>query len=486
MTTVPKSRLTGGVARIAAAEAADRIPTDATVLTSGFGRVGYPKSVPEAIAESERSYDLTLISGGSVGDEIDTALVESDSIERRFPYQATPAAREAINDNRIAFHDRHIAGLADEVQFRQLAESDIAVVEAIAVGEDWLIPSTSIGQTPAYVEAADELIVEVNRAQPLTLSAFHDVYRPTPPPDREPIPLSAPCERIGGPRIRFDPAKLVGVVETEDPDSPYEFRDPTETDEAIASNLGTFLEREVDRNPALAEAVRVQFGVGSLGNALASALSDVPFGDRTVTYYGEVFQDGLLDLVENGEIAGASATSLALSRAGQKRLFEDVERYAEDIVLRPGDVSNSPELVSRLGVVSINSALEVDVYGHVNSTHVSGSRLLNGVGGSGDFVRNGLVSVVALPSTAVDGAVSTIVPSVPHVDHTEHDVDVVITEHGVADLRGRSPVERAEAIVAACAAPKTREALGSYLDAAGTSGGHVHHDPERAAGWQWQ
>ncbi|WP_299232906.1 acetyl-CoA hydrolase/transferase C-terminal domain-containing protein [Natronomonas sp.] len=486
MTTTPESRIAGRVPELSATEAAECVPTDGTVLTSGFGRVGYPKAVPTAIAESDRSYGLTVVSGGSVGEEIDTALVESNSVDRRFPYQATAAARAAANDNRIAFHDRHIAGLADEVQFRHLADPDVALIEAVAVGEDWLIPSTSIGQTPAYVEAAEELIVELNRAQPRSLAAFHDVYRPAPPPRRGPVPLTAPCERIGDPRIRFGSETLLGVVETEQPDSPYEFRDPTGTDEAIAANLGAFLEEEIERNPALASAVRVQFGVGSLGNALAGALSDVSFGDRTVTYYGEVFQDGLLDLVEDGDIAGASATSLALSRDGQDRLFEDVERYAEDVVLRPADISNRAELVSRFGVVSINSALEVDVYGHANSTHVGGSRLLNGVGGSGDFVRNGLVSIVALPATAVEGSVSTIVPSVPHVDHTEHDIDVVITDHGVADLRGRSPMERANAIIGSCAAPKTREALEAYLESAGSSGGHIHHDPEAAAGWEWR
>ncbi|MEF8778544.1 MAG: acetyl-CoA hydrolase/transferase C-terminal domain-containing protein, partial [Natronomonas sp.] len=242
----------------------------------------------------------------------------------------------------------------------------------------------------------------------------------------------------------------------------------------------------IEHNPALAEAVRVQFGVGSLGNALASALSAVPFGDRTVVYFGEVFQDGLLECLDDSDISGASATSLALSRAGQERLFDDIEHYADDIVLRPADISNGAELVSRFGVVSINSALEVDIYGHVNSTHVNGSRLLNGVGGSGDFTRNGLVSIIALPSTAVGGSVSTIVPRVSHVDHTEHDVDIIITEHGIADLRGRSPIEKARAIIESCAAPKTRKALDRYLEEAGANGGHIHHDFERAINFEWQ
>ncbi|MFB6142211.1 MAG: acetyl-CoA hydrolase/transferase C-terminal domain-containing protein [Halorientalis sp.] len=476
-------RVQDGVPELTAAEAAATVGDDAVVTVSGFGSVGYPKAVPLALADSDRDLSLTVISGGSVGDEIDTAMVEAGAIARRFPYQATPIAREKVNDGTIALHDRHISSLGDDVVFEQLAAPDVAIVEAVAVGADWLVPSTSIGQTPAFVEQAPELIVEVNEVQPRELERFHDVYRPDAPPNREPIPLTDPGERIGGPRVRLDPDKLRGVVRSDRRDSTYSFRSPTADDRAIAANLREFLEAEMERNALFAEAVRLQFGVGSLGNALMGELAETSFGDRDVAYYGEVIQDGLLDLLEAGVLDVASATTLALSAEGQDRLFGAIADFEDDVVLRPADVSNSPELIGRLGVVAVNSALEVDVYGHVNSTHVNGSRLINGIGGSGDFNRNAAVAAVALPSTASGGDLSRVVPMVPHVDHTEHDVGVVITEQGVADLRGLSPRERATELIEQCAHPDFRADLRAYYERALEDGGHMPHDLSRAYEW---
>lgn len=477
-------RIEGDVPLVDTSVAAEAVDDDATVLVSGFGSVGYPKAVPLALADSGRDLSLTVVSAGSVGKEIDIALIEADAIERRFAFQSRPSIRNAINDGQVAFGDRHVSSLGDEVQYGGLVDPDLAIIESVAVGEDWLIPSTSIGQTPAFVESADRLIVEVNAAQPLSLERFHDIYRPGTPPDRGPLPVTDPGERVGSSRIEFDPEHLVAVVETEQRDEPYEFRDPTPDDLAVAANLRTFLEAEVKRSSLFAESVRLQFGVGSLGNALMGALGDADFGERDLIYFGEVIQDGLLDLLDEGQLRSASATSLALSAEGQNRLFEHADRYADDVVLRPGDVSNSPALIDRFGVVAVNSAVEVDLYGHVNSTTVNGSRMLNGVGGSGDFTRNAPLSIVALPSTAAGGDISRIVPMVPHVDHTEHDLDIVITEHGVADLRGTSPRERAPLLVEECAHPDYCERLREYLDRAHDDGGHAPHDLDTTFSWK--
>ncbi|WP_418280208.1 acetyl-CoA hydrolase/transferase C-terminal domain-containing protein [Halorubrum sp. DTA98] len=466
------------------ADAAELVPETATLLVSGFGGVGYPKLVPEAIADGAPR-ELTVVSGGGVGDEIDRDLVESGDMARRYPFVPNETAREAVNDGRVSFHDRHISRLADEVRFGGIRAGmrgeTIAVVEAVAVGPDWLIPSTSIGHTPAYVGAADTVIVEVNRTQPVELARVHDVHVRNDPPNRDPIPLDDPLGETGGPAVPFAPEKLAAVVETDREDDPYEFREASATDEAIAANLASFLEAELVRNPLLSDVVNLQFGVGSLGNALMGALTDVEFGEREVAYVGEVVQDGLLDMLDAGHLRGASATSLALSTAGQKRLFADVERYAEDVVLRPADVSNAPELIDRFGVVGINSAVEVDLYGNVNATHIGGTHVVNGIGGGGDFSRNCRLGVIALPSTAVDGDVSRIVPLTPHVDHTEHDASVVITEHGVADLRGRSPRERAAELVA-IADPAFREELDRYRDRAGENG-NTPLDLDTAFSW---
>lgn len=477
-------RLHGDLPIVDAASAAAAIPTDATVLTSGFGSVGYPKAVPLALADDDRDLSLTVVHSGNVGEEIDVTLVQSGSIERRFSYQSSGVARAATNRREIAFSDRNASAIGDEVQYGGLVDPDIAIVEAVAVGEGWFVPSTSVGQVPAFVEAADRLIVELNHRQPLELQTLHDIYRPGRPPNRDPIPLSDPGERIGTNYVRFDPEKLSGVVETETADSTYSFRDPTDDDLAIAANLRSFLTEEMERSPVFDDAVHLQFGVGSLGNALMGELKELDFGDRDVVYFGELIQDGLLDMLNAGRLECASATSMALTDEGQERLFADVERYAQDIVLRPADVANHPGLIDQFGVVGVNSAIEFDIYGNVNSTHVSGKRMINGIGGSTDFNRNSLVTVCALPSTLNGGDVSRVVPMAFHVDHTEHDVDIFVTEQGVADVRGRSPVERAELIIEHCAHPDFAPDLWAYLDDVKQQDNHVPHDIERAANWQ--
>jgi succinyl-CoA:acetate CoA-transferase len=476
---IPDSRLTGDLPLTDAGSAAELVPDSATMLVSGFGSVGYPKAVPLALSESDRALSLTVVSGGSVGSEIDTALVEAGAVARRYPYVGTKAARAAANDGRVATSDRHVSAVADEARFGHYGDPDVAVVEAVACGPDWLVPSGSLGQTPAFVEAADELVVEVNHHLPRGLALVHDVWTPADPPDREPIPLTDPSARIGTPRIEFDPAKLRAVVETDRPDDAYEFRDPTPADRGVAANLREFLAGEVDR-PPIPGRLRMQFGVGSLGNAMMAELGAM---DAPVEYVGEVIQDGLLDMVDDGALSVVSGTALALSREGQERLFADLERYAETLVLHPAEVSNAPEVVSRMGVIAVNAAAEVDLYGHVNSTHVRGSRLLNGLGGSGDFWRNAALSVVAVPATAGGGDHSRVVPMATHVDHTEHDVDVLVTDHEVADLRGTSPRERSERILA-CAAPEFRDDLRTYLDRAGGAGGHEPRDLGSAFDWQ--
>jgi len=476
-------RIQGAVPRSTADKAAALVPTDAVIPVSGFGGVGYPKSVTRSIAADDREMELTVISGGGVGAEVDDALVEAGKLARRYPFQTRRKVRDAINEGTVAFHDRHISRVGDEVRLGDFGEPDVAIVEAVAVGEDWLIPSTSIGNTPAFVAAAEKLIVEVNHAQPIELAQVHDVYTRALPPDRAPIPLGGPIDRIGTPKIEFPSEKLIAVVETDRSDTPYEFRDPTTVDLQIAANLGSFLEAELERNPMLKERVHLQFGVGSMGNALMGALDEIEFGDRDVIYFGEVFQDGLLDSIDSGLLTGASATSLALSLDGQERLFADIDRYATDVVLRPADISNNAALIERFGVVGINSAVEVDLYGNANATHINGTHVINGIGGGGDFNRNCRLGIIALPSTAAGGDISKIVPMTPHVDHTEHDLSVVVTEHGVADLRGLSPRERAEEMIAV-ADPQYREQLERYRSRAKKSSGNIMHDFATTHRWE--
>ncbi|MFB6311815.1 MAG: acetyl-CoA hydrolase/transferase C-terminal domain-containing protein [Salinirussus sp.] len=477
-------RLTGNHPVTDAESLAAGIDAEAVVLVSGFGRVGYPKAVPSALARESRDLDLTVVSGAVVGDEIDTEMVEAGAIARRYPAQTSDAMRAAANDGRVAYSDRHLSRVSLEARTGHFGDPDVAVVEATAVGEDWLVPARSIGHTPAFVDLADDLIIELNDAQPLALQHLYDVYPRPLPPDRQPIPLEDPVGRIGSPRISFDPDALRGIVRTDRPDTPYDFREPSDIHEQIAANLSTFLAAECERNPAIGDRLVIEFGVGSLGNALMGAIGETDLGDRDVVYFGEVFQDGLLSAIDDGTIVGASATSLALSDEGANQLIDDIERYAERIVLRNADVSNAPALIDRFGVVAVNTVLEVDLYGHANATHVNGSRVINGIGGGGDFTTNSPCSILVLGSTADNGRISRIVPAVSHPDYTEHDVDIVITERGVADLRGMAPRERPAALIESCAHPEFRAQLAEYVERAEQQGGHEPHHLSTAFAWQ--
>jgi len=190
--------------------------------------------------------------------------------------------------------------------------------------------------------------------------------------------------------------------------------------------------------------------------------------------YTEVFQPSAFALMCRGRLHGASTCALSLTAEQVQTLTDDLDFFAPRIVLRPQEISNNPALLRQLGVIAMNTALEVDLYGHVNSTHVLGRKMMNGIGGSGDFARNAYLSIFMCPSLARGGAISTIVPMCTHVDHSEHSVQVIVTEQGLADLRGQAPVERAKLLIERCAHPAYRDYLRRYLHEAGP--GHIRHD----------
>lgn len=121
----------------------------------------------------------------------------------------------------------------------------------------------------------------------------------------------------------------------------------------------------------------------------------------------------------------------------------------------------------------MNTALEADIFGNVNSTHVLGTKMMNGIGGSADFCRNAYLSIFSCPSIRKGGKISTIVPMVSHLDHSEHSVKILATEQGVADLRGKDPRQRAETIIENCVHPMYKELMWDYLKL--SKGGHTPH-----------
>jgi acetyl-CoA hydrolase len=288
------------------------------------------------------------------------------------------------------------------------------------------------------------------------------------PPRRKPYLVMNVEDRIGTTSIPIDPEKIVGVIESDYQDATSPNTDPDETSKQIAGHLIEFFEHEVARGRLPPALLPLQSGIGNVANAIIGGLDNSNF--RNLNVWTEVIQDTFLDLFDSGRLDFATATSIRFSPQGFKRFYDGWEQYKNKLLLRSQQVSNSPEIIRRLGVIGMNTPVEVDIYGHANSTCVMGSRMLNGLGGSADFLRSAKYSIMHTPSTRpskIDPhGVSCIVPMCTHIDQTEHDLDVVVTEQGLADVRGLSPRERARVIINKCAHPVYQPILKHYFEKA--------------------
>ncbi|MFW5790476.1 MAG: acetyl-CoA hydrolase/transferase family protein [Bacillota bacterium] len=469
---------------ISADEAASLIKSGMTVGCSGFTPSGYPKAVPLALAERvrDKEFNLSILTGASVGSELDGALAEAGVIKRRYPYQSDKNLRASINKGEINYADIHLSHFPQNVRYGHYGNIDLAIIEALAITEEgWIVPTTSVGAAPTFLKEADRIIVELNLNKSLKLEGIHDIYQLTDPPDRGAIPLKEAGQRIGTPYIKVDSNKIEGIVitELEDEISFSAYQD--DTSKKIASHIIDFLESEQQAGKIPQELLPLQSGVGAVANAVLSGLCDSNFND--IKFYSEVIQDAVLELIDCGKIEIASGTSITLSEDGKKQFQENIGLYKDKIILRPQEISNNPEIIRRLGSIAINTAIEADIYGNINSTHILGNRMMNGIGGSGDFARNAYLSIFVTSSMAKDGDISSIVPMVSHVDHTEHDVDVIVTEEGLADLRGLSPQERAYKIINNTASPEYKDKLLDYFKRAKKAGGHTPVILDEALSW---
>ena len=477
---------------VSAEAAAALVQPDWNVGMSGFTGAGYPKAVPLALAKhieaahaAGKPFRIGLWTGASTAPELDGALAKVDGIDMRLPYQSDPTVRAKINAGHMQYVDIHLSHVAQFVWFGFLGHLNVAVIEVAGVLPDGrLICGTSVGNNKTWIDEADHIILEVNSWQNPGLEGMHDIYYGTAiPPHRQPIPITGPGQRIGEAYLRCDPDKVIAVVQTHAPDRNSAFAPPDETSRAIAAHLIAFLQDETRRGRLPSQMLPLQSGVGNIANAVLAGLNAGPFNNLTA--YTEVLQDGMLDMLKSGKMRSASATALSLSTEAARYFNEHIAEFKNRVVLRPQEISNHPEIIRRLGLIAMNAMIEADIYGNVNSTHLMGSAIMNGIGGSGDFARNAYLSIFMTPSVAKDGAISCIVPMASHVDHTEHDVGVIVTEQGLADLRGLAPQQRAERIIDRCAHPDYRPLLRDYLTRAraGANGQHTPHLLREALSW---
>lgn len=455
---------------LTADEAAALVNNGDTIGFSGFTPAGACKVIPLSIAArakaehaAGRPYKLGVVTGASTGKSLDGALAEADAVGWRTPYQSDPVLRKAINEGRTRFFDMHLSALQPTVRSGVLGKVHWAIVEAAAVTADGEITlGTGVGAANTFLRLADKVLIELNEYLPEELTGFHDIYEPFDAPHRREIPIYSPKDRIGTPTVKIDPSKIVGIVRTNVPDETGGFDAPDEVTNMIGKNVAQFLADELRAGRLPDTFLPLQSGVGNIANAVIGALGSNE-GIPPFQMYTEVIQDAVIDLIQSGKCTFASGCSLTVSKDKVDEVIKNLEFFRSRIVLRPQEISNSPEIVRRLGLITVNTALEVDLFGNVNSTHVMGRDLMNAIGGSGDFTRNAQISIFTCPSIAKRGAISTIVPLVAHMDHSEHSVQIVVTEHGVADLRGKTPHQRAELMINNCVHPEYRDILRAYV-----------------------
>ncbi len=466
---------------MSAAEAAQLVHNGDVVGMGGFTPAGAPKEVPTAIAhmaqamhERGEEFKIGIYTGASTGDSCDGELARAQAISFRSPYQSSKDMRTELNAQHIHYFDMHLSELAQNLRYGFLPRPTVAIVEACIVNERGeIVPTAGVGIIPTICRLADRIIVELNEAMPPVMRGIHDIYEPADPPMRREIPVYHVGDRIGTDCVRVDPKKIVAVVRTNRPNEVGKFTPSDETTEKIGANVAQFLENEMHAGRIPKQFLPIQSGVGNIANAVLGALGEnkhiPPF-----TMYTEVIQDSVVGLMKEGRVTFASGCSLTIGAELLQDIIDHMDFFRSRIVLRPQEISNNPEVARRLGLITINTALEADIFGNINSTHVCGTKMMNGIGGSGDFTRNAYISIFTTPSTAKGGAISSIVPMVSHLDHSEHSVKVLITEQGIADLRGKSPIQRAHTIIDNCVAPEYKEMMRAYLASAKTA--HTPHN----------
>ena len=476
--------------KIMSAEAAAAlIPSGAVLGMSGFTGAGYPKAVPIALAKRAvedrlkgKPFKVNVLSGASTGPELDQVMGLTEAIAFRFPYQGDAVLREKINAGVTEYQDMHLSHAGTLVRYGYYGKMNYAVIEVTKIREDGaLLFSSSVGMNTAYLEMAEKIILEVNEWQDERLEGMHDVISVAAKHgDRIPIPILHADDRKGTTWFPIDVSKVAAVVVTNNPDRNAPFKAPEEQHKRIAQHILDFLDGEVKAGRLPKSLTPLQSGVGNIANAVLVGLNEGHF--ENMTSYTEVIQDGMLDLLDSGKLRIASATAFSVSPDGQTRFNKNIDRYRKQIILRPQDISNSPEVIRRLGCIAMNGFVEADIYGHVNSTHIVGKGIENGIGGSGDFARNSAYTIFMSPSTAKDGKISAIVPFATHIDHTEHDTMGIVTEFGFADLRGKSPKQRAKEIIEKCAHPDYRPLLNDYFKralanpSAGRQSPHIYEE----------
>ena len=250
--------------------------------------------------------------------------------------------------------------------------------------------------------------------------------------------------------------KLDYILETSYPLSEFPTAKATDIEIDIAEHCASLID----------DGATLQIGIGGIPNAVLSFLKN----HKDLGIHTELFTEGIIDLVKEGVITGKRKTIhqnkiIATFIMGTKRVYDYVHKN-QMLEMHSVDYVNNPTLIAQnYNMVSINSCIEVDLMGQVNSESI-GLRQYSGTGGQVDYVQGarlskGGKSIIAIPSTAAGGSISRITPYLMKgsvVTTSRNDVDYIVTEYGIAHLRGKTLKERANLLID-IAHPKFREEL---------------------------
>jgi succinate CoA transferase len=468
---------------ITAAEGAAMINDGDYIGFSGFTPNGNPKAVARelskrAIREHAAGHPLSIgmITGASSCQSLEGDFADAHALKFRGPFSTNKDFRDHTNLGEVDYEDMHLGHVAERLRRGFYGHLQWAIVEISSyedVGNKCRVTLTSAGGiVPTIVRLADHVILELNHFHSPKSGLMHDVIEMDEYPNRKPMLITHINDRIGTQYVEIDSSKIVGIVDSNIPEEARAFKAVNAETRAIGHNVAEFLLQDQKAGHIPPEFFPMQSGVGATGNAVMAAIGECTNLPK-LNIFSEVSQDAVIYMIERGQIDQATCTGLTVTNECLQHVYENIDFFSKHITLRPSELANSPELIRRFGVISMNTALECDLYGNENSSHVCGSKLMNGIGGSCDYTRNGSISIFYTPSTAKGGTISAIVPMCSHVDSTEHDVDLIVTEQGVADLRGKGPLRRAEEVIEHCAHPDYKPLLREYLRIADHG-----HEPE--------
>jgi len=450
----------------------------------GFTPNGNPKAIFRALSkravkehEAGQPFQVSILTGASSCQSVEGDMAVAKALKFRAPFSTNKDFRTHTNLGEIDYEDMHLGHMSERLRRGFYGEVDWAVVEVsdLEEGETTCkaVLTSAGGVAATIVRLAKRVILEHNTFHSPKSRLLHDTYEPgdflnsTHPfipsgHGREMMPVLSVLDRVGKDYIEIDASKIAGVIESHIPEEDRSFKALTPENRQMGLNVAAFLVNDMKKGHIPPQFLPLQSGVGTTGNAVLDALSQDP-AIPDFTTYSEVVQDAAIRMIMEGRITAASATAMTVTNEALQLVYDNIDFVSKHLVIRQSEVANSPEVIRRLGVIAINTALECDIYGNENSSHVCGSALMNGIGGSCDYERNGYISIFTTLSTAKNGKISAIVPMCSHIDSTEHDVDVIVTEQGYADLRGKGPLKRAEEIIEHCAHPDYRPLLRDYL-----------------------